>query len=179
VFKSVARTKLAKTDLEKKKAWRLDVFQLGRHYSLSITVFVICMSYSLILPYILLAGMFYFGIRFIIHKHVLCTSNYIEYNSKGLVPELVLRALLICVSVFWFISGCMFMLTTESQYMTFGTIICFIAILSVVFILVFEKYIWSLAKTDEEEASALLESKQSYLHPVLKRSAEDSYTLPE
>lgn len=143
-IKGIAREKLAKTELETKKAWGLNVWELGRQYSQTATVFIVCLSYSLIIPYMVLIAAIYFAIKYIYSKNLLLTVCYIEADSRGKVSKCVLKALLICVSIFWFISGVMLQTTGEPGYVGLGTFILICSVVSIVLLLCFEERIWAL-----------------------------------
>lgn len=139
-----------------------------------------CLSYSLIIPYIVLIAVFFFVIKYNYNKNLLMTVFFIDCDSRGAVSQVVLKALIICVAVFWLISGVMLMLTANTIFVSLGSFIVLLSVITVILILCYDKRLWSLAGEEEEveEAKPLMESDgNEYIHPCLLRSEEDPYTL--
>jgi hypothetical protein len=170
--------KLAKTKYDRKRAWALRPFEIGKQYAVSSVVFFICVGYSVILPYILVPGVFFFAIKYYAHRSSIFTCMYIEVNSQGLVSKTVLRAMIIGVCSFWILSGFVFTMTGFTPYTNLGYAFVAIGIAGIAFLLTFEEVVWRLGSnvvnvqkvTKEVEANLIYEGsdllKKAYVHPI-------------
>ena len=86
---------------------------------------------------------------------------------------------MICISIFWFISGVLLIISAETVYITIGTVIIVASVVSVVLILCFDSCILNLGKKvkDCESEKSLLERENDYIHPCLLRMEGDPFTL--
>mmetsp|Transcript_25918 Transcript_25918/g.25476 ORF Transcript_25918/g.25476 Transcript_25918/m.25476 type:complete len:443 (+) Transcript_25918:758-2086(+) len=170
------KQKLAKTPLEKMQALDNPDFDFSYEIAITLNNFLILMCYSVAYPLILVIGLIYFVLRYLIHKYLLLSTFYIDKSSTGAaIPKAYIYSIMSYIFIFQLLTGFIFTINDSVGIQVTGgvlIIVSFIIYLAVMLKLpAVMKFVWKTGKyvnENENENEALKMETGLYMHPIEK-----------
>jgi len=170
-LKSKAKALIATTDEEKAFAFQADQFKFDEQLAISLSTFIIVLSFSVVYPLILVPGLFFFVLRFYVHKYNLLYVYYVDPMTSGMatVPGVV-SGLVLSVFTFQLLTSAILLLSDSEDLTKFGSALIIFSIVVYSASLVFLSLLLKKIKAQLEDRSEIEEplfqaDETHYLHP--------------
>lgn len=168
----------AVNDRERLMAYEAYEFRWAYEYGVSLSGFVIIISFSVAYPLILIIGVFFFMSRYFTAKYnMLCFYCTVKTTTGHKIPKVVISTLLIAILIFQIFTCAMIYLTESYIYFLLSTLLL---VLSIIFFLIlyhnretFENDLQKFFKSDNNYENDIVfgEDIRKYFHPLESNGA--------